>query len=105
MKLEFIKNVLESTGLTVAYDAFPEEDSPELPFIVYREIATDNFGADNKVWAVFLRIRVDLIVSRRDTETEAVIQKAFDDNDIYWEREPYYEGNEYYTRITYEIEV
>ena len=105
MNLENVKDILESTGLPVAYDDFPEEDAPELPFIVYREIGTDNFGADNKVWASFLRIKIDLLTAKRDLETEALLEKAFDDNDIFWEREPNFEGNEHYSRIIYEIEV
>ena len=105
MKLKKIKDVLESTELPVAYDAFPVDEAPELPFIVYREIGTDNFGADNKVWAVFLRIRVDLLVERRNSIIESKIEKAFDDNDIFWERQPVFESDEHYTRITYEIEV
>ena len=49
MSLEEIKKLLETTGLPVAYRAFPVGNAPPLPFICYLFSSTNNFNADDVV--------------------------------------------------------
>ena len=50
MSLEEIKKLLETTGLPVAYRAFPVGNAPPLPFICYLFASTNNFNADDVVY-------------------------------------------------------
>ena len=49
MTLGEFKELLETTGLPVAYYSFPENEAPSLPFICYISPGTDNFSADGVV--------------------------------------------------------
>ena len=50
MSLEEIKKLLETTGLPVAYRAFPVGNAPPLPFVCYLFSSTNNFNADDAVY-------------------------------------------------------
>lgn len=105
MTLADFKLILDTTGLPVAYLAFPADDVPPMPFIVYQETGSHNFGADNKVWTSAMRMQVDLLTRKRNRITELLLETALDANDIYWERIPDYDEDEDYYRVTYELEI
>lgn len=105
MTLENLYQILAGTNLPTAYLAFPEDSDVSMPFIVYQEVGSDNFGADNIVWHSATKIQVDLMTQKKDRALEELLESVFNANGIYWERVPDYdEGNDYY-RITYEIEI
>jgi hypothetical protein len=100
-----LKNILLETNLPVAYKAFREPDIPDLPFIVYQDIGSDNFGADNKVYFPKTKIQIDLITRFHSEETEKKLEDVLDDHDLFWEREPDFDSDEDYYRVTYEITI
>lgn len=105
MTLAELNTVLSGTELPVAYLAFPEDDPPELPFIVYEEVGSDNFGADNKVWHSAMRVQIDLLCKTKSRATEELLEAALTDADIFWERESSYDDEEDVYRIIYDIEI
>ena len=102
-KLEEIGEVLASTGLPVAYAHFPEDDPPDLPFLVYQFAYTNNFAADGVTYAGFDHIQIDLFSRFKDTDAEDRVEKAL--SSYFWEKEEEYNDAEDAYRVTYEIEV
>ena len=100
-----LKDILMETGLPVAYMAFRDPEIPDLPFIVYQDIGTDNFGADNKVYYPQTRIQIDLITRFHDETKEKVLEAVLDGHDLFWQREPEFDSNEDYYRVTYEVTI
>lgn len=105
MKLKDIKTMLKTTGFPVAYQSFPAEQCPEMPFIVWQETGTHNFGADNRVWSSARILQIDLFTAKRDEESEEILQNVLNNTDIFWTKETGYDVDEKFTRITYECEV
>lgn len=103
MTLSDFKTILASTEYPVAYLAFPASDAPEMPFIVYEDTGSDNFGADNKVWVSGRRIQVDLFCKHKSLTSESLLESTFDSNDIYWDRVTEWDDNEAFYRTTYEV--
>lgn len=103
MKIEDIANLLESTGLPVAYDQFDEDTA--LPCIIYFESNTPTFGADDKVYAMSHHIVIELYTLYRELETEEHIEEALDEAEIFWTKTPTHLKDEHCYLITYEIEV
>lgn len=97
----------------VSYLAFPDEEVPDMPFVVYQSLGSDNTGADNVVWHKATRYQFDLLCSRNaDAETATrnrAVQKdledTFEQHGIFWEREDGYDDDEVTTRLTYVIEL
>ena len=105
MTLDGLATILETTGLPVTYLAFPPEEAPEMPFIVYQDTGSNNFGADNKVYFSATRVQVDLLTAEKDRTTEQTLEGVFDTNGIFWERTIDFDEDESNYRVTYEIEI
>lgn len=103
MTLAELGLILKTTDLPVAYLAFDASEAPTMPFIVFQETGSDNFGADNIVWFSGTRVQVDLLCIRRSRSTEELLENALTNNGIYWERVVDFDDNENYYRSTYEI--
>lgn len=103
MTLAQLKTVLAGTNLPVAYLAFPASQAPEMPFIVYQETGSDNFGADNIVWFSGMRIQIDLMCKKKSRATEELLESTLTGSGIFWERVVEFDDNEDYYRTTYEI--
>ena len=97
-----ILEALESTGLPVAYRAWPEGQAPPLPYLCYLEGNSDNFAADGKVYVKINWYRVELYTAKKDPETEALVEKALDG--FVWEKENTYIESEKCYQTTYEME-
>lgn len=76
MTLSELYTQLKTSNIPVAYDHFPEADCPDPPFIVYRVIGTDNFGADDAVYQKVLRVEIELITIGRDAAAEEALEEA-----------------------------
>lgn len=105
MKQTELKDILLETDLPVAYMAFREPDIPGLPFIVYQDIGSDNFGADNKVFYPQTKIQIDLITRFHSEETEKIVEAVLDGHDLFWQRDPDFDSGEDYYRVTYEVTI
>lgn len=79
-----IYNTLSSTGIPTFYGFAPNRQS--LPFIVY-SMDSNNFDADDKVYASGYDLTVNLYTSRKSLHCEKLLQTAFNNSDIAWERE------------------
>lgn len=103
MTLEELKALLESTGLPVAYRAFPVGKAPPLPFICYLVGYSNNFNADDRVYQPIDHISIELYTEYKDLTSEALVETALDG--ICWEKSEEYLDDERCYEIIYEIEV
>lgn len=99
-----IKTMLSSTGLPVAYDAFPIGAVPSLPYIVYSYPNSENFGGDNQVYKKGESIRAWLCTAEKDFKTEALVESAFNTYHLYWEKTESFLQSDAMYMILYEME-
>ena len=105
MTLDEFYTMLQATELPVAYYAFPVDEAPSLPFLVYFETATDNFAADGIAYYEIKKMAVELYTQRRNTELEQTIEQTFTTNGIFWNKELVYLNDERCFEIIYEMEL
>lgn len=103
MTLEEIKDLLETTGIPVAYRAFPVGKAPPLPFLCYLFSYTNNFNADDRVYQVINRVTIELYIEVKDPATEVLVEAAL--AGLCWEKSEEYLDDERCYEIIYEIEV
>lgn len=89
----------------VAYRAFKKGAAPKLPYICYLATQTDNFKADNQVYAVIQGVDIELYTQNKDVTSEGLIESALNANHIVWEKYEDYIEDENCYMITYEVEV
>lgn len=109
MTLPELATILESTGMPVAYYAFPVDDQnnppPDLPFIVYLVTGTNNFSADGIVYHCIQSVQIELYTELKSPENEALVENALTDAGIFWQRSEAYIESEHCWEIIYSIEV
>lgn len=103
MTLEELHTILTGTGLPVAYNAFPEEEAPALPFICYRVVGSNNFFADGSTYQKINDIDVELYTKTKDQATEALLEQAL--GELCWNKEENYIADEKCFEIIYNLEV
>ena len=74
MTLAEMGELLKKTELPVAYECFPENEAPALPFICYINPQDNNFAADGAVYFSAKVIHVELYTEKRDVELEKVVE-------------------------------
>lgn len=103
MTLEDLREILESTGIPVAYRAWPEDAAPPLPYICYIAAYSNNFAADGVVYHKISHIQVELYTEKKELLCEAKVENAL--ASFFWEKEEIYLDDEKCYEILYEIEV
>lgn len=104
MGLKELGDILK-TVFPTAYWSFPENEAPEMPYLVYFEDSSDNFGADNKVYHHRKQISVELMTREKDPNAEVAVEAAFDANYIYWEKAETHLDDEDAYEVIYSLEV
>jgi len=105
MKISEIKDMLAETGLPVTYLQWPEPGVPDLPYLVWILPSSDNFGADDKVYARVETLQIELYANPRSFETEAAVEAVLDAHEIFWDKESVWIDSEYMNETIYTAEV
>lgn len=103
MTLQEFGALLQTTGLDVAYESFPDDECPEMPFITFQEVGTNNVSADGGVYKKVRRMQVDLFTKAKSEATEALLETAL--NNFFWNSVQSYDATELCHRQTYEVEI
>lgn len=104
MNLETLGAYLEIVYPTT-YWSWPEGEAPAMPYLVYFEEGTNNFGADNKVFHFARRIYVELLTEKKDPAAEANVEALLDGLDIFWTKEETHLDDEDAFEVIYSMEV
>lgn len=97
--------MIEKTGLPMAYDHFAEGESPEPPFIVYLYPGSDNFAADGVVYYKKDRLHVELYTDKKDIELEQQIEGIFDGQGLFYNKSEVWIPSERLYEVLYQMEV
>lgn len=103
MTIQELFTQLNTSGLPVAYDHFPAENCPNPPFVVFREMGTNNFGADDKVRAKIKRMEIELVTIGKNQEAEEALEGALDFT--FWNQTESYAEDEQIWSTFYNIEI
>ena len=102
---EFYTAMTAVTGLSVAYNHFPEDEAVPLPVLVYDVAGSHNFPADNKVYAPINRIEAQLVTANKDTTTEAAVEAILDENELVWDKTETYISTEKCYQVIYTFDL
>lgn len=89
----------------VAYHHFPVGAVPELPYIAYLARGTDNFSADNKVYAEIEDIDIELYTKYKDPATEDLIKSVLNEKGLFWNKEEVFLDSEQMYMVTFSIQI
>jgi len=105
MTLKELYAVLTQTNLPVAYDYFPESSNVKPPCITYNQSYTENFGADDKVYAGIKHINIHLYTVGKDLTTEALVEAKLNGASLFWNSTEAFDADEQVNHIIYEVKI
>nr|DAX89283.1 MAG TPA: tail completion protein [Caudoviricetes sp.] len=74
--------MLKQLNIPVAYQSFKQ--SQRLPYIIFVQSGSNNFGADCKVYHKDNKYNIELYFEDKDFALEEKLEDLLDENDIYW---------------------
>lgn len=100
-----LMELLEETGLPIAYDHFAEGESPDAPFICFLYPGSDNFSADGKVWYKINQVNVELYTDLKNPELEDTVETVLDRHGIFYEKSEVWIESERLYEVLYTFEI
>ena len=100
-----LMELLEETGLPIAYDHFAEGESPDPPFICFLYPGSDNFSADGKVWYKITQVNVELYTDLKNPELEDTVETVLDRHGIFYEKSEVWIESERLYEVLYTFEI
>ena len=101
--LQRLIDILNESVFEAAYDHFISK--PALPYVLFSRAASDNFYADNRVFAKVNRWRLTLCTELKSTETEKTLERILDENEICYEVfDEFFVKEERLYQVIYEFE-
>ena len=105
MTLPEIAEMLESTGLPVAYDHYAEGESPTPPFLVFLFPNSSNFSADNGVYVKIDELYIELYTDIKDPASELLVENALDACGFFYNKDEMWIPEERLYEVLYMMEV
>ena len=103
--MEKILSILRGLGIPFAYDHFAQGESPDPPFICYLIPASDNFGADAKVYYKIDQFNIELYTDLKDLSLERKIEEALDEASIFYNKSETWIESESLYEVLYTFEM
>lgn len=95
-----------TNGMGIPFAFHHWDAPPPMPYGVYFDDHTENFGADGKVYRVVRPVNIELYVRQRDPALEKRMEDLLDGAGLYWDKDAVYLGDtERAFQVSYEIEV
>lgn len=100
-----IMEMLEETGLPIAYHHFAEGETPKPPFLVFLYPGSDNFSADGGVYHKKNHLNIELYTDLKDVELEEKLETVLDAHGFYYEKSEVWIESEKLYEVLYQTEV
>jgi len=97
--------MLDSMGISYAYDHFAEGESPDPPFICFLYPRSDNFSADNIVYASANELDIEVYTDYKDPDLEEKIEEILTKNELYYEKSEVWIESEKLYEVLYTVMV
>ena len=82
MEYEDLFNLLEITGIPVAYGHFDDNKTITPPFMVYRETSPNTFKADNNTYYRPYQFEIELVTIKKEPSVQKKIEELLGNNNI-----------------------
>ena len=105
MTHEEVMQMLEELKIPYAYDHFAEGESPEPPFICFLFPGSENFSADNIVYAEFSNLSIVLYTDEKDPELEDQVEAVLSSHELFWNKSEVWIESEKLYEVLYQMTV
>ena len=105
MTHEEVMQMLSELDIPFAYDHFAEGESPDLPFICFLFPGSENFAADNIVYAEFQNLNIELYTDEKNPELEEQVENILTSHELFWQKSEVWIETEKMYEVLYQMTV
>ena len=102
---EVMQMLAELSDIPFAYDHFSEGESPDPPFICFLFPGSENFSADNTVYAEFSNLNIELYTDEKNPELEDRLESVLNKYEIFWNKSEVWIETEKMYEVLYQMTV
>ena len=100
-----VMQMLSELDIPFAYDHFAEGESPKPPFICFLFPGSENFSADNIVYAAFETLHLELYTDEKNPELETSVESIFGKHELFWNKTEVWIESEKLYEVLYTMSV
>ena len=100
-----VMQMVSGLGIPFAYDHFAEGESPKPPFICFLFPGSENFSADNIVYAAFEILHLELYTDEKNPELEAGVEAILSKHELFWNKTEVWIESEKLYEVLYTMSV
>lgn len=105
MTFKEVATMVSSIGLSYAYDHFPENSAPDLPYVVFHYPSSNDFGADNENYVSIDNLAIELYTENKDFTNESNVEAVLSQNGLFFDKTETYLNTEHMYMVLYEIQI
>lgn len=105
MTYKQIAAMVSEIGIPAAYYQFPEGTEQATPFVCWYVDGTDNFAADDHVYAEVVNLVIEVYTDNKDFQLEQTVARILDAADLVWDRTEIWIDSERMIQETYNMAV
>lgn len=106
MSYDEIYSILSETGLPAVYDHWEEGDVPDLPYLVFRFLPSEeSITADDCEWVIVADLDIELYCDNKDFKTEKTVETVLKNAGFIFDKSGRYIASERLYETIYETEV
>ena len=100
-----VMQMVSGLGIPFAYDHFAEGESPKPPFICFLFPGSENFSADNIVYAAFEILHLELYTDEKNPELESRVEAVLSKHELFWNKTEVWIESEKLYEVLYTMSV
>jgi hypothetical protein len=100
-----VRQMLSELDIPFAYDHFAEGESPDPPFICFLFPGSENFSADNIVYAAFETLHLELYTDEKNPELEISVEAVLSRYELFWNKTEVWIESEKLYEVLYTMSV
>ena len=100
-----VMQMLSELNIPFAYDHFAEGESPVPPFICFLFPGSENFSADNIVYAAFETLHLELYTDEKNPELETRVEAVLSKHELFWNKTEVWIESEKLYEVLYTMSV
>ena len=100
-----VMQMLSELDIPFAYDHFAEGESPAPPFICFLFPGSENFSADNIVYAAFEILHLELYTDEKNPELEVRVEALLSQHELFWNKTEVWIESEKLYEVLYTMSV
>lgn len=105
MTFKDVANMIKEIGLPYTYYSFPEEQAPNLPYLIFYYPNNNDMSADNINYVPISQLNIELYSNNKNFDLEEQVEAVLTNYGFYYSKTESYLNSEHMYEVLYETQI